>query len=132
MKTMKEKCTECGKPPHPQLGYALGKCTCESPLFKMVEVESCPICERELHSIITRRVGEIGVCLHCGDTLNPLVNAIAEALVGRATDWMTAAREQLGGGAYTGRSLPAFVLNEIDDYFAPVLRAPNELKALLK
>lgn len=47
----------------------------------MSERDRCKICDRELHSIITRRLGENAVCIECGDKALPLLNALADNIV---------------------------------------------------
>lgn len=91
--------------------------------------ESCPICGKPLHSIITRRLGEHGVCLDCGDLINPLVTAIAEGLLNRAAIWMESSRTE-----FRGDLIRMFVRNELNNNFMPLISFEQQsiVEAVLK
>src|SRR5258708_36215881 len=55
----------------------------ENRIEKEPDPDPCPICEKHLSSIITRRIGDIAVCADCGDKLIPLMNALGEGVVNR-------------------------------------------------
>ena len=77
--------------------------------------ETCPICTRELHSIITRRIGDTAVCIDCGDYLSPLYIAIGDALCKR----MESAMEFM--------DKPMFSKMEIEENFFPLIDNGMEL-----
>lgn len=56
------------------------------PEGQFIDPDPCPVCNKHLSSLITRRVGDIAVCSDCGDKLIPLMNAIAENICMRAAD----------------------------------------------
>lgn len=47
------------------------------------KMQTCPICTTELHSNNTRTIGTKQICRECADSLNPLLDAIADGLTTR-------------------------------------------------
>lgn len=91
--------------------------------------ESCPICTKPLHSIITRRLGDHGVCLDCGDLINPLVTAIAEGLLNRAAIWL-----ERNPTDFPTEMVRRFVRDELDNNFMPLISFEQQsiVEAVLK
>lgn len=68
----------------------------------------CAICQKEIHSISTRRMGDHYLCIDCGDTLHPFLDAYANSLVIESQSRIKAER----------KNNSEIILSEIYDYFA--------------
>lgn len=50
--------------------------------------DSCPLCQGPMYSITTRRVGEVALCINCGDKVLPLINLVNERIASQMQEAM--------------------------------------------